>query len=103
MQQVQSGVVENSTSASAAQPVDVSDATAQAANEEECFRAVVDLREAAQKLDKLQFESKAKILEAQITKRCLYQATNCSRCSIHRRGLNASLNSGTATLCRTCL
>lgn len=38
-------------------------ATAQAAAEEECFRAVVDLREAAQKLDKHKFEEKAKLLD----------------------------------------
>ena len=54
---------------SAQQPTDTSsaqrpaDATAQAAAEEECFRAVVDLREAAQKLDKHQFQDKAKLLE----------------------------------------
>ena len=35
--------------ANAAQPAESSDATAQAAAEEECFRAVVDLREIAQK------------------------------------------------------
>ena len=49
--------------ASAAQPADSSDATARAAAEEECFRAVVDLREIAQKLDKHKFEEKAKLLE----------------------------------------
>ena len=49
--------------ASAAQPADSSDATAQAAAEEECFRAVVDLREIAQKLDKHSFEEKAKLLD----------------------------------------
>ena len=38
-------------------------ATAQAAAEEECFRAVVDLREAAQRLDKHKFEEKAKLLD----------------------------------------
>ena len=37
--------------------------TAQAAAEEECFRAVVDLREAAMKLDKHKFQEKAKLLE----------------------------------------
>ena len=49
--------------ASAAQPANSSDATAQAAAEEECFRAVVDLREIAQKLDKHSFEEKAKLLD----------------------------------------
>ena len=44
--------------ANAAQPADSSDATAQAAAEEECFRAVVDLREIAQKLDKHKFQEK---------------------------------------------
>ena len=42
---------------------DVCNATAQAAAEEECYRAVVDLREVAQKLDKHQFQDKAKLLE----------------------------------------
>ena len=37
--------------------------TAHAAVQEECFRAVVDLREVAQKLDKHQFQEKAKLLE----------------------------------------
>ena len=49
--------------AAAAQPAESSNATAQAAAEEECFRAVVDLREVAQKLDKHQFQDKAKLLE----------------------------------------
>ena len=49
--------------ASAAQPANSSASTAQAAAEEECFRAVVDLREIAQKLDKNKFEEKAKLLE----------------------------------------
>lgn len=49
--------------ASAAQPANSSDATAQAAAEEECFRAVVDLREIDQKLAKHKFEEKAKRLE----------------------------------------
>ena len=49
--------------ASAAQLADSSDATAQAAAEEECFCAVVDLREIAQKLDKHKFEEKAKLME----------------------------------------
>ena len=44
-------------------PADDAAATAKAAAEEECFRAVVDLREAAQKLDKHQFQDKAKLLE----------------------------------------
>ena len=39
------------------------DATAEAAAEEECFRAVVDLREAAQRLDRHKFEEKAKLLD----------------------------------------
>ena len=51
----------------AAQPVrdDSANAsnTAQAAAEEECFRAVVDLREAAMKLDKHKFQEKAVFLE----------------------------------------
>ena len=49
--------------AAAAQAAESSNATAQAAVEEECFRAVVDLREVAQKLDKHQFQDKAKLLE----------------------------------------
>ncbi len=49
--------------ANAAQPAESSDATAQAAAEEDCFRAVVDLREVAQKLDKHQFQEKAKLLD----------------------------------------
>ena len=48
---------------SAAQPAASSAATAQAAAEEECLRAVEDLREVAQKLDKHQFQDKAKLLE----------------------------------------
>ena len=48
---------------SASQPADASDATAQAAAEEECFRAVVDLREVAQKLDEHQFQEKATLLD----------------------------------------
>jgi hypothetical protein len=47
----------------AAQPAESSDATAQAAAEEESFRAVVDLREAAKKLDKHEFQEKAKLLD----------------------------------------
>ena len=39
------------------------DATAQAAAEEQCFRAVVDLREVANKLDKHKFQDKAKLLD----------------------------------------
>ena len=42
---------------------DQASATAQAAAEEECFRAVVDLREAAQRLDRHKFEEKAKLLD----------------------------------------
>ena len=53
---------------SAAQPADSSDATAQAAAEEDCFRAVVDLREFAQKLDKHKFQEKAKLLECEENK-----------------------------------
>ena len=49
--------------AAAAQPAELSNATARDAAEEECFRAVVDLREVAQKLDKHQFQDKAKLLE----------------------------------------
>ena len=41
-----------SMDASAGLPADAIAATAQAAAEEECFRVVLDLREAAQKLDK---------------------------------------------------
>jgi len=52
---------------SVAQPVDQDSTsatvTAQAAAEEVRYRAVVDLREAAQKLDKHRFEEKAKLLE----------------------------------------
>ena len=59
---------------SAERPADANDAqlatedaaakeTAQGAAEEECFRAVVDLREVAQKLDKHQFQEKAKLLD----------------------------------------
>ena len=54
---------ERPADADAAQPAESSNATAQAAAEEECFRAVVDLREVAQKLDKHQFQDKAKLLE----------------------------------------
>ena len=54
---------ERPADAAAPQPADVSIATAQAAAEEECFRAVVDVREVAQKLDKHQFQDKAKLLE----------------------------------------
>ena len=54
---------ERPADAAASQPAESSNATAQAAAEEECFRAVVDLREAAQKLDKHQFQDKAKLLE----------------------------------------
>ena len=49
--------------ASAAQPAVSSDATAQAAAEEECFRAVVDLQEISKKLDRHKFEEKARLLE----------------------------------------
>ena len=49
--------------ASAAQPAVSSDATAQAAAEEECFRAVVDLREISKQLDRHKFEEKARLLE----------------------------------------
>jgi hypothetical protein len=55
---------ERPADASAGQPADSSDATAQAAAEEECFRAVVDLRDVAQKLDKYKFQEKAKLLDA---------------------------------------
>ena len=47
----------------AAQLAESSDATAQAAAEEESFRAVVDLREVAKKLDKHHFQEKAKLLD----------------------------------------
>lgn len=50
---------------SAAQPVgvDVSAATARAASEEDCYRAIVDLREAAQKLNQHDFQQKLKLLD----------------------------------------
>ena len=54
---------------SAERPADANDAqlaakaTGQAAAEEECFRAVVDLREVAQKLDKHHFQDKVTLLE----------------------------------------
>ena len=51
--------------------------TAQAAAEEECHRAVVDLREAAQKLDKHQFQDKAKLLENVVNKVMFVTATAC--------------------------
>ena len=51
------------TDGSVAQLADASAATAQAAAEEQCFRAVVDLREVAQKLDKHKFQEKAKLLD----------------------------------------
>ena len=44
------------------QPADVSAATARAAAGEECFRAVVDLREVAKKLDQHNFQDKVKLL-----------------------------------------
>ena len=44
--------------ADAPQPVESCNATAQAAAEYECYRAVVDLKEIAQKLDKHKFQSK---------------------------------------------
>ena len=47
----------------ASQSADASNATAQAAAEEECYRAVVDLQEVAQKLDKHKFQEKAKLLD----------------------------------------
>ena len=50
--------------ASAAQPAHSGDPTAHAAAEEECFRAVVDLREVAQKLDKHKFEEKARLMKS---------------------------------------
>ena len=63
--------------ANAAQPAESSDATAQAAAEEECFRVVLDLREAAQKLDKHQFQDKAKLLENVDNKAMFVTATAC--------------------------
>ena len=50
---------------SAAPPAEASEQTAlaEAAAEEQCFRAVVDLREVAQKLNKHQFAEKAKLLD----------------------------------------
>ena len=61
----------------AAQPadVDMTAATAQAAAEEHCYRAVVDLREAAQKLDKRKFEKKARLLDA-VEHSALFVPTN---------------------------
>ena len=52
---------------------DLSNATAQAAAEEECHRAVVDLQEVARKLDKHQFQDKAKLWKTPTTKLCLLQ------------------------------
>ena len=51
---------------SAEQPADadMATATAQAAQQEECYRVVVDLRVAAQKLDRHKFEDKVKLLES---------------------------------------
>ena len=49
--------------ADAPQPVESSNATAQAAAEYECYRAVVDLQQVAQKLDKHKFQEKAQLLE----------------------------------------
>ena len=74
-QKPESNVAAQSTDASAAQPADASAATAQAAAEEECFRAVVDLREAAQKLDKHKFEEKVKLLEC-VGKKALFVPSN---------------------------
>ena len=58
------GSAERPAGTDAAQP-DFSQraAAAQAAAQEECYRAVVDLKEAARKLDKHQFEQKALLLE----------------------------------------
>ena len=53
-----------SMDASAGLPADAKAATAQAAAEEECFRAVLGLREAAQKLDKHKFQDKVLLLDS---------------------------------------
>ena len=52
-------------------------ATSEAAAEEECVRTLVDLREAAQKLDKHQFQDKAKLLENVDNKAMFVTATAC--------------------------
>ena len=54
--------VEQPADADGAQPAN--DATAQAAGEEECYRAVVDLREIAQKLDRHKFQEQARLLDS---------------------------------------
>ena len=89
--------------ASAAQPANSSASTAQAAAEEECFRAGFDLREIAQKLAKNKIEEKAKLLEDAANKAMFIPSNNSSRCSIRPIGLSAFPNSGMATLFRTCL
>lgn len=54
---------------------DMSQVTAQAADEEECIRAVVDLREFAKKLDKHQFQEKAQLLDQVENKACFVTVT----------------------------
>jgi hypothetical protein len=66
-------------------------ATAQAAAEEECFRAVVDLREIAQKLDKHKFQEKAKLLDC-VDNKALFVPSN---------KLLSMFNSSTWTQCFT--
>ena len=56
-------VVARPADANDARPAEPSEECARAAAEEVCERAVVDLREAAGKLDKHQFEEKAKLLD----------------------------------------
>jgi len=62
-QRADTSSAEQPVDAAAPQPAVSGHATAHAAAQEECFRAVVDLREVAQKLDKHQFQEKAKLLE----------------------------------------
>jgi len=70
---------ERPADASAPHPAaaDLSNATAQAAAEEECHRAVVDLQEVARKLDKHQFQDKARLLENADNKAMFVTATVC--------------------------
>ena len=77
---------------------DLSNATAQAAAEEECHRAVVDLREVARKLDKHQFQDKAKLLENADNKAMFVAATVCGTYCIP----GCAVVKGQGGICKSC-
>ena len=89
---------EQPADAAAPQPAVSGHATAQAAAEEECHRAVVDLQEVARKLDKHQFQDKAKLLENADNKAMFVAATDCGTYCIP----GCAVVKGQGGICKSC-